>query len=571
MKMKRICIGIIFCLMCLMVLVGCQMEPVPAETPVPTDGSVAALPPVSTDDIIRVSTVDELLAAIGPERIIELRDGEYDLSSATGYGTESTDYYYWNETYDGYELVINNVQNMHLCAEEYTLSQIVTRPRYANVIKFENCDTVSIASLIIGHVEERGSCSGGVLYFDNCKDMSVGYSRLYGCGTIGITAINCSEVYAIESYIYDCSQNAVFASACHDVRVLNSHIHNNGVEWSQGVFYTEGCNGFAVVNCDIHDNFAANFLWSSYSQQVNILGNLVHENSFSDALFRAEGYSPTVEGCAFDANGDICTFAMLPAVNAEGRELDDTDIESMEYAQACFSGPEKAAPVELEETVNEEGIREVHVKNVDEFLAAIDSNTVIKLEADIFDLSQAEDYGAYGTDNYYWIHNFDGPGLVINNVYNLSIVSECDSSIVAVPRYADVLHFLNCEDITLSGITAGHTQQPGDCAGSVISFENCWLMDVENCSLYGCGTIGINAYYSSGLSVRDTEIYDCSLGAIGLYTVMDASFENMNVHGCPVPELSLHDCMDVFYEGTELGSGDWWLDNGTPLKYEYPY
>lgn len=571
MKMKRICIGMIFCLMCLMVLVGCQMEASPTETPVPTDGSVTFLPPISTDDIIRVSTVDELLAAIGPERIIELKDGEYDLSASTGYGTDSTDYYYWNETFDGYELVINNVENMHLSAEEYALPQIVTRPRYANVLKFENCDTVSIASLVIGHVEERGSCSGGVLYFDDCDEMNIGYCRLYGCGTIGITAINCSEIYAIESFIYDCSQSAVYASSCHDVRVMNSVIHDNGVDWSPAVFQAEGCNGFSVVNCEIYDNFAANLIWSSYSQQLNMLGCKVHENSFSNALIHAEGYSPTVDMCVFDANGDVPAFSSLPAIDQRGNELDEAAIEDMQWMDASFRGIDKAAPVELDETINEDGIREVTVKNVDEFLAAIDSNTVIKLEADVFDLSQAEDYGAYGTDNYYWLHNFDGPGLVINNVYNLSIVSEINSSIVTQPRYADVLHFLNCEDVTLSGITAGHTQQPGDCAGSVISFENCWLMDVENCSLYGCGTWGINAYYCSELAVKDTEIYGCSMGAVALYTVMDAGFENMDVHDCPAPELTLHDCMDVVYEGAGLDYGDWTLENGKPVRYAPAY
>ena len=571
MKMKQICLGMIFCLMCLMVLVGCQMEPtLVAETPVPTDGSVTIPPPISAEDgIIHVSTVDELLAAIGPERIIELKDGVYDLSTASDYGGEGTNVYYWNETYDGYELVINNVQNMHISAEEAAQPQIVTRPRYANVIKFEDCDTVTLGSLILGHTEERGSCSGGVLYFDNCDEMIVSYCRLYGCGTIGITAINSSEIYALESFIYDCSQSAVYASSCHDVRVMNSVIHDNGVDWSPALFQAESCNGFSVVNCDVYDNFASNFVYSSYTQQLNILGCKVHENKFTDSLFHAEGYSPTVDLCVFDSNGDVPAFYSLPAFDNRGNELSEMDILDMQWMEAKFSGIREAAPVELDETVNAEGIREVRVKNVDEFLAAIDSNTVIKLEAETFDLSQAIDYGAYGTDNYYWLHNFDGPGLVINNVYNLSIVSDMGSSIIAQPRYADVLRFVNCEDISLSGITAGHSVQADSCAGVVLAFENCWLMNIENCRLYGCGTWGIDAYYCSELTVKNTEIYDCSVGAVALYTVMGASFENMDVHDCPAPELSLHDCMDVTYETVPIDYGNWMLESGKPARYEY--
>ena len=577
MKMKRICLGIIFVLLSLMVLVGCQMEAPPAETALPSQEPEPSAPvdvepvphPVSGTPVYKVSTVDELLAALGPERIIDLSEGVYDLSSAADYGSGSSDAYYWSETYDGYELVINNVQNLHITGGDAETPQIVTRPRYANVLKFEDCDTVTLGSLILGHTEERGTCSGGVVYFDNCDEMTVSFCRLYGCGTIGITAINCSGVYAMESFIYDCSQNAVFASSCHDVQIRHSVIHDNGVDWSQGLFYAEGCNGFAVINCEIYDNFAANLVYASYSQQLNMLGCRVRQNSFTDSLFHAEGYSPTVDMCSFDENGDIPAFSQLPALDPRGNELSSSDIEGMEWMEAHFSGIKEAAPVELDETVNADGIREVTVTTVDEFLAAIDSNTVIKLEGELFDLSAAADYGAYGTENYYWVNVFDGPGLVINNVYDLSIVSDTGSSIVAQPRYADVLRFLNCEDITLSGITAGHTQAPGECAGGVLAFENCWDMDIENCRLYGCGTWGIEAFYSSELSVRSTEIYDCSIGAIALYTVMDAGFESMDVHGCPAPELTLHDCMDVTYEGAALDYGDWRLESGLPVRYEY--
>ena len=328
-------------------------------------------------------------------------------------------------------------------------------------------------------------------------------------------------------------------------------------------------NGFSVVNCEVYDNFASNFVYSSYTQQLNILGCKVHENSFTDSLIHAEGYSPTVDLCVFASNGDVPAFSSLPAFDNRGNELSEMDILDMQWMEAKFSGIREAAPVELDETVNAEGIREVRVKNVDEFLAAIDSNTVIKLESETFDLSQAIDYGAYGTDNYYWLHNFDGPGLVINNVYNLSIVSDMGSSIIAQPRYADVLRFVNCEDISLSGITAGHSVQADSCAGVVLAFENCWLMNIENCRLYGCGTWGIDAYYCSELTVNNTEIYDCSVGAIALYTVMEANFENMDVHDCPAPELSLHDCMDVTYETVPMDYGDWMLESGKPVRYEY--
>ncbi len=575
MKMKRVCLAVIFALMCLMVLVGCQME-APAESPLPS--AVASAEPVvlrpvtesgSGDVVYHVSTVDELLAAIGPERIIDLGDGVYDLSTASGYGSECTDAYYWNETYDGYELVINNVSGMRITGDDAETPQIVTRPRYANVLRFENCDSIRLASLYIGHTVEPGSCSGGVLYFDDCKDMTVSFCRLYGCGTVGISAINCSGVHAAECFIYDCSQNAVYASSCHDVRVLYSQIYECGSDWSQGLFQAEGCNGFALVNCEIRDNLASNLVWSNYSQQFNMLGCRVEQNRLTNSLIHAEGYSPVTDLCYFDANGDVPVFAALPAFDRRGNELSAQDIEAMEWMEAKFSGPAEAAPIELDESINAEGLREVRVKTVDEFLAAIASDTVIKLEGELFDLSTAADYGAYGNENYYWSNVFDGPGLVISGVQNLSIIADEPAEITALPRYADVLHFLNCENITLSGFTAGHSEGAGSCAGCVLAFENCWDINIDACRLYGCGTWGINAYYCSELDVENTEIYDCSIGVIALYTVMDAAFENMDVHDCPIPEISLHDCMDIVYEGVALDHSNWRLDNGKPVKCGY--
>ena len=105
----------------------------------------------------------------------------------------------------------------------------------------------------------------------------------------------------------------------------------------------------------------------------------------------------------------------------------------------------------------------------------------------------------------------------------------------------------------------------------MLSFENCWDIDIDSCHLYGCGILGIDAYYCSDIAVKDTEIYDCSQGAIALYTVMDASFENMDIHDCMTPEISLHDCMDIVYAGEliEGGGGSYCIKDGKAIALVY--
>lgn len=577
MKIRNICIAIIFCLLSLMVLVGCQMEApeVTAEPSlVPVTEPVATVQPqglsVTGESIFPVSTVDEFLAAIGNNRVISMKEGVYDLSLAANYGSGGSDYWYWQEAFDGYELVITGVTGLRICGS-VERSEILTQPRYADVLSFESSSDITIQNLTLGHSPEPGLCAGGVLFLDSCQNVTVEDSYLFGCGIIGLQAYNCKSVFVQDSHIYDCSQNAVTVNACNDLRLENCKIHNNGSNFYGGLFQVETSRGFAVVNCDIYENEATCLISSGYSQQVSLLGAGIRDNVFTESLFDAVGYSPVVDKCHFSANGEPLAFAQLPALDAEGNEHTKASIEDMQREAADYSGPSAAESVELEESVNEDGLREVSVDTVDEFLAAIGSDTVIKLQGGIFDLSSASDYGAYGTDYYYWSDVFDGPSLIISGVNNLSIIAEYPSTIAAIPRYANVLSFLNCENITLSGFTAGHTEEPGSCAGGVLSFENCWDIDIDNCHLYGCGILGIDAYYCSDIAVKETEIYDCSQGAIALYTVMDASFENMDIHDCMTPEISLHDCMDIVYAGEiiEGGGGSYCIKDGKAIALVY--
>lgn len=561
MKIKRICVAIIFGLLSLMVLVGCQME-APIPTPMPSaspavDSAPVPMPVKSAagEDIYTVDSVDGFIAAIGSDRVIMLKEGCYDLTAAADYGEGSGEHWYWQEAYDGHELVICGVENLRITGSEEK-TELITQPRYADVLSFENSRGITVQKLTLGHSPEPGLCAGGVIYLDGCEDVRVEESYLYGCGIIGLQAQNSRRIHVLNSHIYDCSLNAVSLRACSDVLLEECKIHNNGSDFYGGLFQVDNSRGFALLNCDIYENEASCLLGSSYSQQVNILGSEVRDNIFTECMFSAVGYSPVVDKCRFDANGQPLLYAELPALGIDGDELSTAQIADMQREKAVYSGPETAETVELDESRSAEGLREVRVETVDEFLAAIGSNTVIKLDAELFDLSRASDYGAYGTDYYYWVDDFDGPGLVINGVQNLSIVAESPCEIVAIPRYADVLSFVNCEGISLSGFTAGHSEEPGYCSGGVLDFENCWGVEIDDCRLYGCGILGIRADCCSELTVTNTEIYDCSIGAIALFTVMDASFDDMDIHDCPSPNVSLTDCMDVYFGGRQLSSGD---------------
>lgn len=182
----------------------------------------------------------------------------------------------------------------------------------------------------------------------------------------------------------------------------------------------------------------------------------------------------------------------------------------------------------------------VHVSTADEFLAAIASDTEIIVDAELIDFSTATGYGTSGGEHYRWDEEFDGPMLVVQNVSNLTVRGSGDAAtdrvLSAVPRYAYVLTFENCSNIYVTHITVGHTQEPSQCAGGVLHFINSQDILVEDCDLYGCGTLGVDADNSLNIQVINNLIHDCSYGGVQF-----SNCQNVRVDGNTFRDLGMED------------------------------
>ena len=176
---------------------------------------------------IVVTTVDEFLAAIGPDRTIVLDGESFSLADASTYGSMGGLYYRWEETYDGPQLVIFSVSNMTIRAAAERASVTLTAvPRYANVIGFESCDGVSVVGLTLGHTEGPSDCCGAVLDFESCNSVSVEGCRLYGCGTLGINASYGRDLKVKDCEIYDCSIGGAVLYTVYGATFENCRIHD---------------------------------------------------------------------------------------------------------------------------------------------------------------------------------------------------------------------------------------------------------------------------------------------------------------------------------------------------------
>ena len=210
---------------------------------------------------------------------------------------------------------------------------------------------------------------------------------------------------------------------------------------------------------------------------------------------------------------------------------------------ACGEAPAAPAaetePTETPAPKTEDGRPVTEVTTVDELLAAIAPDTVIELTGQRYMLTEASDYGTGSGSGYYRWGTGDGAELVIENVTGLTIrAANRDTCIVTEPRWVNVLHFIGCENITLEGFTAGHTDG-AYCSGGVLCFENTKGVTVDGCSLYGCGIMGITASNCDDMNVSNPEIYDCEYGAVTLND-SNAVFDNCDIHDNGGPDFQLY-------------------------------
>ncbi|MGM9660721.1 MAG: right-handed parallel beta-helix repeat-containing protein [Faecousia sp.] len=542
--MKR-SVSVILTLALLLLLTACGQSTA-GETVIATASPAETIAETVTfqNGLYTVSDVDSLIAVIGPDREIRLEEGTYDLSAASTYAGETgNEYCYWNETYDGYELVIRSANNLTITGAGKDSVTISAVPRYAQVLRLNGCRNVAMTGFTAGHTKEPGACVGGVIYLDYCTGVSIRDVGLYGCGVTGVTAQACNDLSVANSDIYECSFNGIYLMDTVDATVTNCRIYDLGKgEWEASeVFMLSGSADITISDCEIYDNLSNYLVRSSGVDQVTLKNNVFRDNWVKSSAFGTFGNFVTMDGNTFE---DCLIYRWFDngcgAVDPEGNTITEDTMNGLIPAETVPDGPKTT----------------VTVTNADEFLAAIGPNTEIVIDGSTIDLSTAKEYGGGPKQYYRWEDIYDGPGLVIAGADNLTIRSKDgktkNHTISAVPRYANVLTFVNCDNLVLSGFTAGHTEEPGVCAGGVLMFRNCESISVDNCGLFGCGILGVQAESCTGITLRKCDIYECSYGGIQMLDVTGITLEKCTFRDLGGNNLILNGCSDVTVDGEPL-------------------
>lgn len=544
--MKKQVLHCILCILLVCVLAGCQQSVGPEETTAPA--------------VQVVHTMDELIAAIAPDTEIQLAEGTFDLTTASTYGQRSGNpYVKWYDMYDGFQLIIHDLDNLTIRGSGKDSTSLEAKSVYADVLVFEDCTGIRLEGFTAGHAEPAEGCNGSVVSFKHCDSVKMNQLGLFGSGAVGVQAHTVTGMTLLDSEIYDCSSSGVNFYECQDVTIENCSFHEIGKmvdEYPQGytVLSFAVSGGINVSHCSIENNLVSYLLLATDCPNVRLTDNRMTDNTAITAMMYLYASDVVMESSNVMENNQFSkwydmgwdAYETAFAKDENGNPLFTEDVEPKhQSAEPAVSTP-----------VIEGEQKQVKVATVDEFLAAIDSNTEIVLTGKLYDLSTAADYGTTGGKYYSWEDNFDGPGLIITGVENFSIVSKDDlpekHTISALPRYANVLTFRNCKNIMVKGFTAGHTVEPGSCAGGVLEFESCTNILVENCNLYGCGILGVTGIRSDNLQIINSNIYECSYGGLNCIQCSGITIGGCDFWDLGGPTFSFTACTNVAIEGKEV-------------------
>ncbi len=227
---------------------------------------------VTTEKIITVSTAQELADAIGSDRVIQLKPGEYDLSKVEQHYLENV---YWQEEYDGSDVIIRKVQNLCIraSADGQGRPRIIVHPSYVHVLTFEDCRNIDIDGITMGHWPDAGFCTGGVLRVRKSANVKVSNCDLFGCGTEGLNLEDIDTIDVKNCSIYDCTSDLMTMVHCKSVTIEDTSFLRN-LDMYGGI-NVEHCDKVAFNRCRIEGNSIPPAAGDSALFHINSSGDVV--------------------------------------------------------------------------------------------------------------------------------------------------------------------------------------------------------------------------------------------------------------------------------------------------------
>lgn len=216
---------------------ACAQQPVESTAP-SAPATVQTLAKADLKQVI-VSTEEEFFQAIDSNVCIVLKPGVYNLSNWANKRLKTivadeehvkvikqngASVATWSQQGDSGFINLNGINNMTIKAQNSALpTQIVIEDPHENVMNFYNCQNITLEGLIFGHTVKPG-CSGNVLHFGECSDVTLNNLNLYGCGAYAIEASKTNNMNVNRCWIHDCTYGMLTMYGCQNVNFKDSFL-----------------------------------------------------------------------------------------------------------------------------------------------------------------------------------------------------------------------------------------------------------------------------------------------------------------------------------------------------------
>jgi hypothetical protein len=193
----------------------------------------------------------------------------------------------------------------------------------------------------------------------------------------------------------------------------------------------------------------------------------------------------------------------------------------------------------------------VTVSTVAHLLHAIRSNRTIRMMPGTYHLDSVE---GQQSDHVRWEKVHDGQQLVIDGVENLTLVAATAQrpKILAKPRYAFVLRFVNVKNVTLDKLVLGHTPE-GGCTGGVVELDNAQSVQISDSDLFGSGTVGLSLKNVNQFRFERSSVRECTYGIATFDNATDVLFSDSKfIENEQFDLVELHDSPGVRFQRCEF-------------------
>ncbi len=323
---------------------------------------------IEEHQIVDVSNAADLVSNMGSNRTFVLNPGDYDLSKVD----ENLSIHF-----DGYSFV--NLENVEFIGNVQLQLDFLTEDLYRPVIGFRESKNIKLSNLYIGHepVSLYGYCEGEVVFLNNCEDVYIGNSTLYGCGTVGIYGNNVTNLVCEDTVIRDCSEDLLLLYNSNNLSFINCEFQNRSDEH---LVFNE-CQTILIENSSLMGGMVA-------APEVRMDGQVIYQLDSSLSNER------------FD-NLQIATIE-LKNIQASGNELlieisqlySDVKIDLTHYDDE-YSGPTSYCTITYDGDVDLATILE-HRTEVEKKMKAYYTEKNLNYDIDIYqifgDRSIYEDY-----------------------------------------------------------------------------------------------------------------------------------------------------------------------------------